>query len=474
MIEVRLRRWVYMGDRNVAPPGARGIPLPIVGKTVIEIPQNSPLVCSSPLPPMKPALLKTLAIVLIGALAFLLGWHLLHGGWENLKEDWTGKYKPRPHPTDGALALGPDGYYWGVTDDSSEMPGYLYKMKADGSDWKRVHTFRTEASPPVGISPMGGLVSDGVDSLLGVTSGSALEGDYGTLYKINATTGVLTTLVRFSGKSGPHLGSIPWATLAPDGRGSFWGSTVRGGTKDTGTIFKFHPASSVLTTVAECSALSDSESVLLAPYDALVSDSPAFWWGTNSEGGAEHYGTVFKVDSITGELTTVVEFTEGTGGQHPKGSLVSDGQGFLWGACAGGGYAPGTLFKVNATAGALTTILEFTGKGGSNHGMNPETALVNDGHGFLWGCTYMGGSADVGTLFKVDIASGVLTTLVEFEKKQSHHKGYRPEATLVSDGHGAFLGTTRLGGKKDAGTIFKIDIATGLLTTLVEFGKVGP
>jgi len=45
---------------------------------------------------------------------------------------------------------------------------------------------------------------------------------------------------------------------------------------------------------------------------------------------------------------------------------------------------------------------------------------------------------------------------------------------LVSDGHGAFLGATSQGGKKDAGTIFKIDIATGALTTLVEFGKVGP
>ena len=74
----------------------------------------------------------------------------------------------------------------------------------------------------------------------------------------------------------------------------------------------------------------------------------------------------------------------------------------------------------------------------------------------------------------MDIASGVLTTLVEFEEKQSHHKGYEPAAPLVSDGHGAFLGTTSQGGKKDAGTIFKIDIATGELTTLVELGKVGP
>ncbi len=420
---------------------------------------------------MKPALLKTLAFVLFLCVLLVFVKYVVYPSRNTLEEPIGNR---RPTPTDGPLALGPDGYYWGVTEDSFEMPGYLYKLKADGSGWKLVHTFRTNASPPVGMSPLGGLVSDGVDSLLGVTCGSGKADDDGTLYKVNATTGVLTTLIRFSGQTGPHLERFPIAALAPAGSGVFWGSTVLGGTHDTGTVFKFHPATNMLTTVAEFPASPDPDGGSLAPHDALVSDGNGSWWGVNYSGGAQHYGTVFKVDSITGELTTVVEFTEGTGGQHPMGSLVSDGQGFLWGTCAGGVAAPGTLFKVNATTGALTTVLEFTGKGGSNRGMNPETALVSDGHGFLWGCTTRGGRDDAGTLFKVDIASGVLTTLVEFGIQQATHKGYRPEAPLVSDGHGAFLGTTMQGGKKNAGTIFKIDIATGVLTTLVELGKVGP
>ncbi len=423
---------------------------------------------------MKSTLLKTLAIVLLSTLAFLLGWHLLHGGWENLKEDWTGKYRERPYPTDGPLALGPDDYYWGVTHDSSAMPGYVYKMKADGSGWKCVHTFRHDASLPSGMSPLGGLVSDGVDSLLAVTSGDGEKGDYGTLYKINATTGVLTTLVRFSGKTGPHLGRHPRATLAPAGSGVFWGSTARGGTHDTWTIFKYHPATSVFTTAAEFPALPEPRFGPIGPGDALVSDGKGYWWGTTSHGGKENCGTVFKVDATTGALAIVVEFTIGMGSVGPRASLVSDGAGFLWGTCSEGGLGGGTIFKVNATTSALTTVLEFTGLKGSNLGRDPRTALVSDGHGFLWGCTLLGGRNDSGTLFKVDIASGALTTLVEFEKKQSHHKGYYPQAPLVSDGQGAFLGTTPYGGAKDAGTIFKIDIATGVLTTLVELGKVGP
>ena len=354
------------------------------------------------------------------------------------------------------------------------MPGYLYKMKADGSGWKRVHTFRPDLSPPAGINPAGGLVSDGVDSLLGATSSGSLALGYGTLYKINAATGVLTTLVKFTGKSGPYLGSFPTATLAPAGGGVFWGSTDRGGTDFAGTLFKFHPATSLFSTVAEFPVSPGFSSDMLVPTGAWVSDGHGSWWGTNFFGGAEHCGSVFKVDATTGELTTVVEFAEGKGGSRPLGSLVSDGAGFLWGVCSYGGHGYGTLFKVHATTGALTSVVEFTGSTGSAPGSYPQTAMVSDGHGFLWGCTPRGGSDNVGTLFKVDIASGTLTTLVEFERNESHHKGYSPNAPLVSDGHGAFLGTTQRGGKKDAGTIFKIDIATGVLTTLVELGKVGP
>ena len=423
---------------------------------------------------MKPALLKILAIVLIGALVFLGGWLLYHGGWEKLKEDWTGKYRERPNPSRGALALGPDGYYWGVTSDSTEMPGYLYKMKADGSGWRIVHTFLHNESPISGIYPEGSLVSDGVDSLLGTTVHSVHSSGFGTLYKVNATTGVLTTLMEFKGKSGSEKGSGPCATLVHDGMGSFWGSTRSGGTNHSGTIFKYSLATGVLTTVADITTSAPLGFISFGPSDALASDGHGYLWGITCDGGKENGGTVFKVHESTGELTVLREFNDAKGGQLPVGGLVSDDRGFLWGTCSEGGKFGGTIFKVNATTGALTTVVEFTDVGGSNPGNGPRTALVGDGHGFLWGSTLLGGRGKVGTIFKVDIASGVLTTVMDFGISGPTHKGYFPQGTLVIDGHGAFLGNTLAGGAKNAGTIFKIDIATGVLTTLVEVGKVGP
>ena len=423
---------------------------------------------------MKSPLLKTLAAVGIGVLMFLCGWFLRNGGWERLKEDWTGNYRERPWPGHGPLALGPDGYYWGITRDSQAMPGYLYKMKADGSGWKIIHTFLPEGSPPARIDPQGAMVFDGVDSMLGTTAEGGDSGGNGTLYKVNVKTGVLTTLVEFTDRQGLHVGRMPRAPLVPDGLGSFWGSTVLGGSNHKGTLFKYHLATGVFTTVVELPAPPNSQTPLPGPQNALTSDGKGSWWGTMRYGGTESCGTIFKLKADTGELTTVVEFTEDHDGKEPGGTLVSDGRGFLWGACCRGGKVHGTVFKVDATTGALTTVVEFTGAAGSNLGASPWTTLVDDGQGFLWGCTPEGGSYDGGTLFKMDIASGALTTVVEFQRDESRHKGHRPYGALVNDGHGSFLGITGEGGKKNAGTVFRVDIKTAVLTTLAEFGKVGP
>ena len=437
---------------------------------------------------------------------FLGGWFLRNDGWERLKEDVTGKYRERPIPGEGPLALGPDGYYWGVTSDANTMPGYLYKMKGDGSDWQIVHTFQPEGSPPMKAGPQGAVVFDGVDSMLGTTVGRKNSAEWwkecyasqdprttvkivypagrDTLYKVNVMTGVFTTVVEFTDSKGPYLGREPRAALVPDGLGSFWGSTMWGGTNDRGTIFKFHPATGVFTTVTELSEGVLQQALTPRLSNALTSDGKGWWWGLTGGGGKEDLGTIFKVKADTGELTTVAEFTKNRGGLAPEGSLVSDGRGCFWGVCTRGGQGTegqgvGTVFKVDAITGALTTMVVFTGGRGRNPGYGVEGPLVDDGQGFLWGCTQMGGSGSGandlgGTLFKVDITSGALTTLVEFQSDESRNKGWWPCGTLVNDGHGAFLGTTLRGGNRGAGTIFKVDVKTGVLTTLVEFGKVGP
>ncbi|MCE9519393.1 MAG: hypothetical protein K8R87_07570 [Verrucomicrobia bacterium] len=129
------------------------------------------------------------------------------------------------------------------------------------------------------------------------------------------------------------------------------------------------------------------------------------------------------------------------------------------------------LFSTTLSTRALdvATVVEFTGKTGSNLGANPMAGLVSDGAGNLWGTTSRGGAGDFGTVFKIDQATGVLTTVVEFTDNGENNKGRYPYAGLVNDGAGNLWGTTAQGGSKSMGTVFKIAQATGVLTTVVEF-----
>ena len=181
--------------------------------------------------------------------------------------------------------------------------------------------------------------------------------------------------------------------------------------------------------------------------------------------------------SSTGAVSTVASFT-GTGGatkgNQPIGMLANDGSGNFWGTTLlGGANNLGTLFKVDISTGALTTIVDFTGAAGAAKGKQPIGALFNDGAGTLWGTTSQGGTTGFGTIFKVAIASGVLTTVAEFTGTAGPARGALPYGDLIADGAGGLCGTTSQGGSTNIGTIFKLDPTTGVVTTLVDFTGVG-
>ena len=62
---------------------------------------------------------------------------------------------------------------------------------------------------------------------------------------------------------------------------------------------------------------------------------------------------------------------------------------------------------------------------------------------------------------------------VSVTKKWEAFATATPQGALVAGTDGAMHGTTNSGGLNNAGTIFKVTPA-GVLTTLVELGKVGP
>jgi uncharacterized repeat protein (TIGR03803 family) len=276
--------------------------------------------------------------------------------------------------------------------------------------------------------------------------------------------------------TGGKDGIEPEAGLLLSGN-SIYGATYRGGESDTGTVFKIGKTGkeTVFTFPGCCGKYPEGG----GPEGGLVHDSAGNLYGTTNYGGNGGSncgnfgcGTIFQLDA-TGQETVLHSFV-GTDGHGPRGGLIRDAAGNLYGTAlfggdlsTCGGLGCGTVFKLDA-AGILTVLHEFEG---GLDGAQPIGNLARDSLGNLYGNTYEGGSSDCqgpgcGTLFKVD-TSGTETILHVFLSTEPF--GVIPFSGVIRDRGGNLYGTTSAGGAfPENGTIFKLDPA-GVLTVLYNF-----
>jgi uncharacterized repeat protein (TIGR03803 family) len=158
-------------------------------------------------------------------------------------------------------------------------------------------------------------------------------------------------------------------------------------------------------------------------------------------------------------LTVLHSFKCPPEGCSPQSDLLRDAAGNLYGTAAQGGN--GEVFKVTAT-GTEKILHTFTG--GADGG-NPRAGLIRDTTGNFYGTTYSGGASGDGIVFK--LTGSTLTVLHSFSGTDGAH----PAAALIRDSTGNLYGTTFYGGGDvscSCGTIFKID-PTGTESVLYSF-----
>ncbi len=262
----------------------------------------------------------------------------------------------------------------------------------------------------------------------------------------------LTTLYSFGGYSGD--GAVPAAKLIYHA-GSLYGTTSTGGATDNGTVFKVNPA-----TGAETVVYSLPGAVGPAPRTGLIYLNHELY-GT-AEGGGINGGSVFSVHPATGRGKLIYEFGVPPDASVPFGELLAV-QNELYGVAQYGGTTPadGAIYKIDPSSGAETVVHNFVGADGAN----PSGALIYVGKN-LYGTTQLGGGkADGGTIFRFNPATGKTHIIYRF---QGGTDGLSPNAGLLQQ-DGILYGTTLSGGTADAGTVFKIDVTTGAETVIYSF-----
>ena len=370
---------------------------------------------------------------------------------------------------------GPDGQIWGTTNAA------VYRFDRTKGELKLVLELTGNGGPYPGNGIRGSLVDDGRGYLWG-TAAAGGRFNQGTVFKLHVETGKATTVVEFTGRSGAFRGEQPRAALTLDQRGFLWGTTRGIGSNrradhhDGGSIFKVHAETGAFTHVTD---FIDPPGAFQGrhPETALLMDGNGQIWGTTTYGGTHDCGTVFKLDPISAQLTTVVHFTSAKGnalGKSPRGHLLADAKGGAIGVCEYGGHGfLGTLYRVDLTSGGFKLLTDISALENANEGSAPQGGLASGSDGWLWGTASMNGSHYCGTVFKVDPVTNTLLSVANFTGSDGPHRGRYPCATLHHDGNGFLWGTTREGGRTGWGTVFKVNEATGELTTVLDFHSDG-
>lgn len=341
-------------------------------------------------------------------------------------------------PAGGLVESTADGALWGMTQQGgSRGGGTVYSLKPGGDTMQVRGEFGTVNT---GITPVGELVrhlkdGSGNDYWWGMTTdtttaypfassrifrvtdkvGGAPENfinmgpipDAGLavgannhlwtaadtgIYRIDPTVAWPTPYKAFSftGTTGDVPGTYPSAGLLNVGDGYMWGTTKSGGASDYGVVYSVSPdPGGTYVPVVQFTGVGGSAPGAY-PYPKLVVGSPGYVWGVTGQGGTANYGTVFKINTATGALTTVVNFDNIAGSIDtglPYAGLTADGRGYLWGITSQGQSRLGSIYRINIATGAFQSMFEFTGDTGTTTGSKPVGSLVLHSDGNLYGAT---------------------------------------------------------------------------------------
>lgn len=298
--------------------------------------------------------------------------------------------------------------------------------------------------------------------------GATFEGGngYGTVFRVTPT-GEFTTLHVFCSEPNCSDGENPWGALVQATNGNFYGTASGGGAYYSGTIFEITPSGRLTTIYDFCPQIGCSDGD--EPQAGLIQGNSGAFYGTTFRGGAYDEGTVFRI-TPGGKLTVLHNF-QLTEGAYPTTALMQATNGNFYGTTQRYAANNGGTFFEMTPSGKLTTLYNFCSKANCADGGSPwELIQATDGN--FYGATNYGGKTGHGTLFEITPA-GKLTTLYSF-CPTSPCTGDTPDAGLLQATDGNFYGTTFVGGTLNEGTVFRL--STGLapfVETQPDSGKVG-
>jgi uncharacterized repeat protein (TIGR03803 family) len=326
----------------------------------------------------------------------------------------TGKetilYSFQGQPNDGWDPFGGLAYYkgsfYGTTVNGPSGPGggigTVFKISKSGKKYVEtiLHIF---TGPPDGLAPLYVTpVFDKQGNLYGTTSSGGEQGGSGIVFKLTPpsegqTNWTETILHQFNLNN--EYGFGPQSGVTLDKKGNLYGTTASGGTYGYGVLYEITAAGNY-SVLYNFTGQDDGA----MPYSPPVLDKKGNLYGTTEqqEPGFSGYGTVYKFDPKTSQMTILHTFSgyPDDSGRPWAGALVFDKEGNLYGTTSSGGYSDcggvGTIYEL-APDGTETILYNFN----CTDGQVPLGSVVFDRSGNLYTTTSAGGAGTGGAVIKL-------------------------------------------------------------------------
>jgi uncharacterized repeat protein (TIGR03803 family) len=360
------------------------------------------------------------------------------------------------------LSMDRAGNLYGTTGDGGAHSfGTVYRLKHLGSGWIFMPLYGFQGG------------NDAAGSLARV-----IIGPTGTLYGTSPGGGCCGSVFNVRPAPRPCLTALcPWEetviyrfTGSPDGlfpqegdlvfdqAGNIYGTTIQGGSNNSGAVYKLTPSGGNWTEEVSYSFPGGNGGD--APRSGVIFDNAGNLYGTTVGGGSQNAGVVFQlVRSGSGWIENILHTFQGADGANPFGGLIFDAAGNLYGSTTGGGSGGGgTVFKLTPSGGGYnySLIYSFTG---TFINCGPGASLAFDVAGNLYGTTMCDGATSEGNVFQLTPSNGswTYTSLHDFT---GGNDGGDPQSNVVFDAAGNLYGTAVFGGSGCApdgcGTVWEI------------------
>src|SRR5664279_2540547 len=264
---------------------------------------------------------------------------------------------------------------------------------------------------PDGAIPMAALTVDPSGVVHGTAAWGGTYGS-GTVFELKQvnSTWIFSPLYEFTGGND---GSKPIGGVVFGRNGALYGTTQLGGADGDGIVFAMRPPS----TFCRSTSCLWHETILhtftgapdgFNPWtENLVFDAAGNIYGTTGNGGVYGGGTAFELTPTGGGYTETIlhSFGSGTDGWAPFGGVVLDAAGNVYGTTIGGGLGRmcstgcGTVFQLTPANGPWqeTVVHNFD----VLHGYYPNSDLIRDASGNLYGTAIASGHYNDGVVFKL-------------------------------------------------------------------------